>query len=66
MLRTARGSIGHERTVAYPAINVTSLNTANAVLKGLSESRSDGIIQVSTGGRLRGGAVFKNMVQKHH
>ncbi len=35
---------------AYPAINVTSLATANAVLKGLAESRSDGIIQVSTGG----------------
>jgi fructose-bisphosphate aldolase class II len=35
---------------AFPAINVTSLTTANAVLKGLSDSRSDGIIQVSTGG----------------
>lgn len=35
---------------AYPAINVTSLTTANGVLKGLAESRSDGIIQVSTGG----------------
>ena len=35
---------------AYPAVNVTSLTTANAVLKGLAESRSDGIIQVSTGG----------------
>jgi len=35
---------------AYPAINVTSLTSANAVLKGLAESKSDGIIQVSTGG----------------
>ena len=35
---------------AYPAINVTSLTTANAVLKGLADSLSDGIIQVSTGG----------------
>lgn len=35
---------------AYPAVNVTSLTTANAVLKGLAESKSDGIIQVSTGG----------------
>lgn len=35
---------------AYPAFNVTSLTTANAVLKGLAESGSDGIIQVSTGG----------------
>ncbi|UCG13822.1 MAG: class II fructose-bisphosphate aldolase [Deltaproteobacteria bacterium] len=39
-----------ENHFAYPAINVTSLATANAVLKGLAESRSDGIIQVSTGG----------------
>jgi len=35
---------------AYPAINVTSLGAANAVLKGLADSGSDGIIQVSTGG----------------
>jgi fructose-bisphosphate aldolase class II len=45
MLERARR--GH---FAYPAINVTSLTTANAVLKGLAESKSDGIIQVSTGG----------------
>jgi fructose/tagatose bisphosphate aldolase len=35
---------------AFPAINVTSLTTANAVLRGLAESSSEGIIQVSTGG----------------
>src|SRR5262249_53242074 len=35
---------------AYPAVNVTSLTTANGVLKGLADSRSDGIIQISTGG----------------
>ena len=40
----------HEQKFAYPAFNVTSLISANAVLKGLSESRSDGIIQISTGG----------------
>ncbi len=45
MLERARK--GHH---AYPAINVTSLTTANAVLKGLADSKSDGIIQVSTGG----------------
>ncbi len=39
-----------EKKFAYPAINVTSMTTANAVLKGLAASRSDGIIQVSTGG----------------
>jgi fructose-bisphosphate aldolase, class II len=35
---------------ALPAANVTSLTTANAVLRGLAESKADGIIQVSTGG----------------
>lgn len=35
---------------AYPAINVTSTTTANAVLEGFAEAKSDGIIQVSTGG----------------
>lgn len=35
---------------AYPAINVTSEVTANAVLEALAETKSDGIIQVSTGG----------------
>ena len=39
-----------EGKFAYPAINVTSLTTANGVLKGLAESKCDGIIQVSTGG----------------
>jgi fructose-bisphosphate aldolase class II len=48
---------------AYPAINVTSLTTANAVLKGLAESRSDGIVQVSTGGAaFASGSVVKDMV----
>jgi fructose-bisphosphate aldolase class II len=35
---------------AYAAINVTSEITANAVLGALAETKSDGIIQVSTGG----------------
>src|SRR5207342_2937978 len=35
---------------AYPAVNVTSLTTANAVLRGLADSKADGIIQISTGG----------------
>src|SRR5262249_32028033 len=37
--------------------------TANGVLKGLAESRSDGIIQVSTGGAaFASGAAVKDMV----
>ncbi len=48
---------------AYPAINVTSLTTANAVLRGLAESGSDGIIQVSTGGAaFASGTSVKDMV----
>lgn len=35
---------------AYPAINITSLTTASGALKAFAEAKSDGIIQVSTGG----------------
>lgn len=35
---------------AYPAINITSSETINAALLAFKEARSDGIIQVSTGG----------------
>ena len=35
---------------AYPAINVVSESSANAVLEAFAETKSDGIIQVSTGG----------------
>ena len=34
---------------AYPAINVSSMVTANAALKGFADRKSDGIIQLSTG-----------------
>src|SRR3954470_16618406 len=51
-----------EKRFAYPAMNVTSLTTANAVLRGLAESGSDGIIQVSTGGgAFASGATVKDM-----
>ncbi|MBI1292580.1 class II fructose-bisphosphate aldolase [bacterium] len=35
---------------AYAAVNVTSIVTINAALKAFADSKSDGIIQVSTGG----------------
>lgn len=48
---------------AYPAINVTSLVTINAALKAFSEQKSDGIIQVSTGGgQFASGLCQKDMV----
>jgi fructose-bisphosphate aldolase class II len=45
MLDTAKKS-----GFAFPAINVSSSQTINAVLQGLSDAGSDGIIQVTTGG----------------
>ena len=45
MLDTAKA-----KGFAFPAINVSSSSTVNAVLQGLAEAGSDGIIQVSTGG----------------
>lgn len=39
-----------EHHFAYPAINVTSMITANAAMKAFAQCKSDGIIQVSTGG----------------
>lgn len=35
---------------AYPAINVTSIPTINGALRAFAEAKSDGIIQISTGG----------------
>src|SRR3954451_3424680 len=47
---------------ALAAANVTSLTTANAVLRGLAESKADGIIQVSTGGgAFASGSAVKDM-----
>lgn len=52
-----------EQHFAYPAINVTSLTTANAVLRGLAEAGSDGIIQMTTGGAaFASGSAVKDMV----
>jgi fructose-bisphosphate aldolase class II len=48
---------------AYPAINVTSSQTLNAVIRGFAEAESDGIIQVSTGGaEYASGSTVKDMV----
>lgn len=48
---------------AFPAFNVTSMETASAVLAGLAEVKSDGIIQVSTGGAAHAsGATVKDKV----
>ncbi len=47
---------------AYPAINVTSLPTINGALKAFADAKSDGIIQVSTGGgEFASGTSVKDM-----
>jgi len=47
---------------AYPAINVTSIPTISGALKAFAESKSDGIIQVSTGGgEFASGTAVKDM-----
>jgi len=49
---------------AYPAFNVTSTETVNAVLLGLKLAHSDGIIQISTGGaEFASGLGVKNMAK---
>jgi fructose-bisphosphate aldolase class II len=35
---------------AYPAVNVSSSQTLNAALRGFADARSDGIVQLTTGG----------------
>ena len=52
-----------ENKFAYPAINVTSEITANAALKAFADLKSDGILQVSTGGgKFASGQVNEDMV----
>ncbi len=48
---------------ALPAINVFSMESINGVLAGLAEAKSDGIIQISTGGAQHAsGQTVKDMV----
>lgn len=47
---------------AYPAINITSTSTANAALAAFAEMKSDGIIQVSTGGGKFASGALGDMV----
>ncbi len=57
MIATAK-----EKRFAYPAVNVTSMETARATILGFAECKSDGFIQVSTGGgEYASGLSVKNM-----
>ena len=54
----------YKNNFAYPAINVSSEVTANAALKAFAECKSDGIIQVSTGGgKFASGLAVGDMVE---
>jgi fructose-bisphosphate aldolase class II len=48
---------------AYPAINVTSMSTATAAIQAFAHSKSDGIVQVSSGGgEFASGPMVKDAV----
>jgi fructose-bisphosphate aldolase class II len=47
---------------AYPAINISSTDTLNAAIEGFAEAKSDGIIQVSTGGGAHASGNLKDEV----
>jgi fructose-bisphosphate aldolase class II len=52
-----------QNNFAYPAINVSSMVTANAALKAFADAKSDGMIQVSTGGgKFASGLINGDMV----
>ena len=50
----------HKGKFAYPAINVSSIETINAALEGFAAAKSDGIMQVSSGaGEFASGSLKK-------
>lgn len=51
----------HEGGYAYPSINVTSSSSVNAAIAAFAEAKSDGIVQVSTGGGEFASGPAKNM-----
>jgi len=53
----------YDHHFAFPAINVSSMATANAALKAFTDLKSDGIVQVSTGaGKFASGLAVGDMV----
>jgi len=52
----------HKEKFAYPAINITTTDTVNAAIEGFAAAKSDGIIQVSTGGGAHASGNLKDMV----
>lgn len=55
--------LAYKGKYAYPAVSISSMETANAALAGFAEAKSDGIIQVSTGGgEHASGQIIKDSV----
>jgi len=52
----------HKEKYAYPAVNITTTDTVNAAIEGFAASKSDGIIQVSTGGGQHASGNLNDMV----
>lgn len=52
----------HAGQYAYPAINISSIDTLNAAVEGFAEAKSDGIIQVSTGAGQHASGNLKDAV----
>lgn len=51
---------------AYPAVNVTSTQTLNAALRGFVESRSDGIVEITTGAAMYLAGPSRDMAAGAH
>ncbi len=47
---------------AYPGINITTMDTINAAIEGFAAAKSDGLIQISTGGGAHASGNLKDMV----
>jgi fructose-bisphosphate aldolase class II len=47
---------------AFPAINITQMDTINAAIEGFAAAKSDGLLQVSTGGAQHASGNLANMV----
>src|SRR3990170_1326794 len=47
---------------AFPAINITQMDTINAAIEGFAAAKSDGLIQVSTGGAAHATGSLADMV----
>ena len=52
----------HREHYAFPAINISNIDTLNAAIEGFVEADSDGLIQVSTGGGEHASGNLKDMV----